>query len=157
MTDICWQRVIGNVQQGYKIASGNALNSRYPRGTIEMQIPFFKELGIDLNNFFKGTLNVSISPNTFEVIAPEFTFRDVVWYEKRAPENFSFSRCRIIFKDLKYDSWIYYPRPETKIRHIHAPFIIEVIAPLINEIEYGSMVEIEYNSSEISVKNACLV
>ncbi len=153
MSDTNWQRVIGKVQQGYKIASGTALNSRYPRGTIEMQTPFFKELGIDLNNFFKGTLNVSISPNMFEVVAPEFTFRDVIWYEKRPPENFSFSRCRIVFMDIKYDSWIYYPRPETKIRHIHSPSIIEVIAPLISEVEYGSIVEIEYNPSEISIRN----
>lgn len=154
MTDNRWQKVDGIMERGHKVASGSATDSPYPRGTIEMQAPFFEELGLDLTNFFKGTLNVSISPNTFRLAEPEFTFRGVEWTDKHPPEDFSFSRCRVLFKDAKYDCLIYYPHPETKKRHFQNPSIVEIIAPPIPEIEYGCRIGVEYNPSEITVNYA---
>ncbi|WP_318731544.1 MULTISPECIES: hypothetical protein [unclassified Roseofilum] len=151
MIDRSWQKVDGIIQLGHQVASGTALDSPYPRGTIEMQTPFFKALGLDLTPFFPGTLNIAISPKTFELVEPEFTFRSVNWTEHTLPEDFSFSRCRVSFQDQKYDSLIYYPHPETKIRHFHNPSILEILAPLISEIRYGSRVEIEYNPLEIKI------
>ena len=151
MTDIYWQTVNGIVERGHRVASGLASDSPFPHGTIEMQIPRFKELGLDLTGFFKGTLNVSISPKTFNVVNPEFTFKNVEWTDKHQPENFSFSRCRIVFKDLIHDCWIYYPDPKTKERDFQKPHVIEIIAPPVSEIEYGSSVLLEYNPSEIII------
>ena len=151
MIDSPWQKVDGIIKQGHKVASGSASDSPYPGGTIEMQNPFFKELGLDLTNFFNGTLNVSISPKIFRLIEPEFTFRDVRWTDKHPPEDFSFSSCRVLFQDVKYDSLIYYPHPETKKRHFQNPSILEIIAPFIPEIRYGSKIQVEYNPLEVIV------
>jgi hypothetical protein len=154
MTNSYWNKVNGIIERGHKVASGFASDTPYPQGTIKMQIPFFKNLGLDLTDFFEGTLNVSISPNTFKVVNPEFTFKNVEWTDKHPPETFSFSACIIIFKNSRYNSWIYYPHPETKKMHFQEPCIIEIISPLISGIEYGNSIELEYNSSEITVNYA---
>lgn len=151
MSDNHWEKVDGVIERGHKVASGAASDSPYPGGTIETQIPFFRELGLDLTGFFKGTLNVSISPKTFRIVKPEFTFRSVEWTDKHPPEDFSFSRCRILLKHAKYDALIYYPHPETKVRHFQNPSIVEIIAPPIPEIEYGQRIVVEYNPLEITV------
>jgi len=82
---------------------------------------------------------------------PEYTFRNVEWTNKHPPEDFSFSRCQIIFEGTHYDGWVYYPHPETKKRNFQSPSIIEVIAPYIPELRYGDSVEIMLNTEEISV------
>ncbi len=152
MIDTSWQKVNGIIQRGHNVASGVASDSPYPGGTIKMQIPFFQALGLDLTPFFQGTLNVSISPNTFALIKPEFTFRQVEWTDKHPPEDFSFSRCRMLFQAARYDCFIYYPHPETKKTHFQNPSILEIIAPPIAGIVYGCNVEIEYNPLEIIVQ-----
>lgn len=151
MTDRSWQKVDGIVGRGHQVASGSALDSPYPAGTIEMQTPFFRALGLDLSGYCQGTLNISISPHTFQFINPEFTFRQVEWTDRHPPEDFSFSRCRVLFQGSAYDSWIYYPHPETKKRNFQAPSIIEIIAPKIPGIQDKCRVEIEYNPLEIVV------
>ena len=42
----------GIVKPGHQVASGNAQNSPYERGTLEMQLPFFQKLGLDLSGFY---------------------------------------------------------------------------------------------------------
>ncbi len=64
----------GIVVQGHQVASRPS--DDYPYGTIEKQKPFFKELGLNLDDFYNGTLNVSISPSTFKVTNPEITFEE---------------------------------------------------------------------------------
>jgi hypothetical protein len=154
MTDRDWQKVDGIIERGHKVASGSASDSPYPQGTIVMQAPFFRELGLDLTGFFPATLNVSIRPHTFQLVKPEFTFRRVEWTDRHPPEDFSFSRCRVWFQETKYDCLIYYPHPETKKRNFQNPSIIEILAPLIPGIEYGCRIEIEYNPSELTVNYA---
>lgn len=146
-----WQKVNGRVEQGHQVASGAASNSPYPRGTIAMQIPILTTLGLDLTRFFPGTLNVSIAPNTFAWIKPEFTFRQVQWTDQHPPEDFSFSQCHVIFNNIVYDAFIYYPHPETKTRHFQHASTLEILAPLIPGIQYGEKVEIEFNALEVSI------
>ena len=43
---------------GYGIASGKSNSSPYPEGSIKMQAPFFKTLGLDISKFWPGTLNL---------------------------------------------------------------------------------------------------
>ena len=151
MNDRSWQKVNGVVERGHQVASGSALDGPYPAGTIDMQMSFFRGLGLDLSDYFAGTLNISISPNTFQLVNPEFTFRQVEWTDRHPPEDFSFSRCRVVFQGSGYDSWIYYPHPETKKRNFQDPSILELIALPIPGISYGDRVEIEYNPLEIAV------
>ncbi len=47
-----WQGVEGIIERGHQVASGMASDSPYPKGTIEMQTPFFQNLGLDLSAFF---------------------------------------------------------------------------------------------------------
>jgi hypothetical protein len=145
MTDRPWQKVNGTVDRGHQVASGSALDSPYPAGTIEMQTPFFRALGLDLSDYFPGTLNVSIGPSTFQLINPEFVFRAVEWTDRHPPEDFSFARCRVLFQGSAYDGWIYYPHPETKKRNFQAPSTLEIIAPKIPGITDKCRLEVEYN------------
>ncbi|MEA5447690.1 hypothetical protein VB780_03855 [Leptolyngbya sp. CCNP1308] len=151
MNDRSWQKIHGIVERGHQVASGSALDSPYPASTIEMQTPFFRGLGLDLSGYFPGTLNISISPSTFQLTNPELTFRQVEWTDRHPPEDFSFSRCRVLFQASTYNCWIYYPHPETKKRNFQNPSIIEIIAPPIPNIKYGDRVEVEYNPLEVSV------
>lgn len=139
----------GIVVQGHRVASQPS--DVYPYGTIEKQKPFFKELGLDLDHFYNGTLNLSISPSSFEMTSPEITFEHVEWTDLHPPETFSFSRCTLIYRGVRYAGWVYYPHPETKIRHFENPSIIEILTQHIPDIHYDDEVEIELNHDEITV------
>lgn len=146
-----WFRVLGIVDKGHQVASGRSQDTPYPAGSIELQIPFFKALGLDLKPFYRGTLNVSIRPYTFNLTHPQFTFRNVQWLPDIPPEDFSFSQCQLKFDDNTYDCWIYYPHPETKTKHFQDPSILEIIAPHIPNITYGDKVELALNLQEINL------
>jgi len=94
-----YRSIIASVIQGHGVASGKIEDSPYPLGTIEIQTPHFKNHDLDLSNLFKGTLNLNIEPNTFEMIASEFRFRNVHWADGFPPEDFSFSRYMVLFYD----------------------------------------------------------
>ncbi len=96
-------------------------------------------------------LNVSINPKTLRIVKPQFTFRSVAWTDKHPPEDFSFSWCRVVFKNEKYHALIYYPHPQTKVRHFQNPSIMEIISPPIPDIKYGQRIVVEYNPLEITV------
>ena len=143
--------LIGTVRSGHQVASGQGVNSPYERGTLEMQLPYFRDRGLDLSGFYLGTLNVSISPQTFEFIAPEYTFERVKWHPDYPAETFSFSLAIVIVRDISYRGWIYYPHPETKIGHFQDDSILEVIAPKINNLNYGDRLCLKLDSREITV------
>lgn len=140
----------GILTRGHQVASRPS--NDYPYSTLEKQKPFFKALGLDLYEYFNGTLNISIAPLTFRMPAPQFTFEHVEWTDLHPPETFSFSRCKVIFKGADYEGWVYYPHPETKKAHFQNPALIEVIAQEIPNIHYGDAVELEINSDEIHVQ-----
>jgi hypothetical protein len=145
-----WLTIRGVIVRGHEVAS--KMSEHYPEGTIAMQIPFFKERGLDLTPYYRGTLNISISPYKFRVKNAEYKFPKVDWTPNHPPEDFSFSRCNVIFKDEPYEGWIYYPHPETKIRHHQNDSLIEVVAHYITGINYGDEIEIKVNPSEIDVQ-----
>jgi len=146
-----WMRVSGEVVEGYRVASGQAEDTPYPGGSIEMQIPFFLERGLDLRPFHAATIGVSCRPVTFSLEKPAYTFREVKWSPEHDPEDFSFSPCRILFANNTYDGFVYYPRPETKIGHFHDRATLEIIAPFIDGIRYGVTVELELDAEQISI------
>ncbi|HUF39192.1 MAG TPA: hypothetical protein VMN57_11775 [Anaerolineales bacterium] len=152
MTPVDRVTLPGIVERGHGVASGQAEDSPFPHGTIEMQTPFFKELGLDLADFYPGTLNISIAPRTFVLVRPEFTFREVAWTPEIPPEDFSFSRCGLIFDGRRYNALIYTPHPETKIRHFQSPETLEILAPYIEGIRYGDNVQLQLNPDEIRIR-----
>ena len=52
------------------------------------------------------------------------------------------------------DGYVYYPHPDTKPRHFQPPSVIEVIAPLIEGIAYGSPVRLEVDPSEVVIHSS---
>jgi len=144
-----WALIQGIVVQGYRVASGPSQD--YPYGALDRQRPIFEERGLDLRGYFNGTLNVDIRPYTFRVIKPEFTFRSVEWTDLHPPEHFSFSRCKVIYKNIEYEGWVYYPHPETKLRNFQNPSLLEVIAYPIPGIQYGDNVQVLINTEEIAI------
>lgn len=147
-----WQPVKGIIERGYQVASGIAKDNPYPKGTIEMQTPFFQKLGLDLSGFFPGTLNISISPHTFTMQQPGYTFKNVQWHQEYPTEDFSFSACRVIFQEITYTGLVYYPHPETKIGHFQDPAIVEVLVnSFIPQIQYGDRLILEVNPREILI------
>jgi hypothetical protein len=147
MTD--WHRLHGRIVQGYRVAS--APSADYPYGALDRQRPIFASRGLDLSAYFNGTLNIDISPSTFRLLKPEYTFLNVEWTDLHPPEHFSFSRCTILFHQIEYDGWVYYPHPETKIRNFQNPSLLEVIAMPIPGLTYGGEVDVDLKSQEISV------
>jgi len=146
-----WISLRGVIVQGYRVASGPSKD--YPYGALERQMPIFKSRGLDLDSYFNGTLNIDIRPYTFQLIKPEFTFYNVEWTDLHPPEHFSFSQCKVVYKDIKYEGWVYYPHPETKRRNFQNPSLLEVIAQPIPEIQYGDEVHALVNTDEIMVGN----
>ena len=146
-----WIPLRGVIVQGYRVASGPSQD--YPYGALERQKPIFKSRGLNLDGYFNGTLNIDIRPYTFQLIKPEFTFHNVEWTDLHPPEHFSFSRCKVVYKDIEYEGWVYYPHPETKRRHFQNPSLLEVIATPIPEIQYGDKVQVFVNPDEIAVSN----
>ena len=153
---LCWSRipsmltwifVPGVLAQGYHVASGPSAD--YPYGALDRQRPIFLSRGLDLRGYFNGTLNIDIRPRRFAMVKPQFTFRSVEWTDLHPPEDFSFSRCRVVFRDLEYDGWVYYPHPQTKLRNFQNPSLLEVIAQTIPGIRYGDALGVWVNEEEI--------
>lgn len=143
-------QIKGIIVQGYRVAS--APSKDYPYGALEKQRPLFASRGLDLTSYFNGTLNIDIRPSEFTMLKPQFTFHHVEWTDLHPPEHFSFSRCKVIFKEVEYDGWVYYPHPETKLRHFQNPSLLEVIAMSIPGIQYGDEVNIWVNDEEIQIR-----
>ena len=144
-----WITVNGIVVAGHRVASRPSED--YPYGTIEKQKPYFKERGLDLDAYFSGTLNISIAPLRFDLNRPEFSFPDIAWTDLHPPEHFSFSRCKIKFQGREHAGMVYYPHPETKIRHQQNPGVIEVMTEYVEDISYGDRVVLFLKPSEIRV------
>jgi len=152
MTKTQWITLKGRLKKGYRVASGPS--KAYPEyGSIEKQKPYFKKLGLNLDRVFNGTLNVSIHPYHFAMSRPGYKFKKVKWTELTNAEDFSFSRCKVIFRGKEYNGWVYYPDPKTKKDHFQSASTIEVLAPLIPNIKYRNKVEISLNRAEITVSH----
>jgi hypothetical protein len=144
-----WTRVPGRLAQGYRVASGPSAD--YPFGALDRQRPLFAARGLDLRAYFNGTLNIDIAPRQFKLIHPQFTFHHIEWTDLHPPEHFSFSHCKVIFREVEYDGWVYYPHPETKLRHFQNLSLLEVIAMPIAGIAYGDALEVRLDPAEIEV------
>lgn len=144
-----WILLPGVLARGYRVASGPSRD--YPYGALDRQRPLFKARGLYLDGYFNGTLNIDIRPATFRVLKPEFTFPLVEWTDLHPPETFSFSRCKVVFQNIEYDGWVYYPHPETKLRNFQNPSLLEVIARPIEGIKYGDKLSVWVNVKEIDV------
>ena len=144
----------GVVTQGYQVASGLSEENPFPKGTIEMQLLHFAELGLDLRrkipNLYLGTINVSIAPEQLKVTRPDYRFEQVNWTDQIDPENFFFVEATQVFKGQEYKGFIYYPDPSTKPKvHQHDFSKLEFLGPWIEGINYGDGVELIIRKSTL--------
>ena len=133
----------GVVVRGHGVASGRAGDPRFPDGTIAMQVPFFRALGLDLAGFHPGTMNVDCAPRSFRPGPGARTFERVKWHPEMPAETFSFARATLVRDGARVPAWIYWPHPETKPEHFQPGGVAEVIAPLVPGLAYGDRVALE--------------
>jgi hypothetical protein len=149
---IDYLRVKGIIKKGYGVASGKGGDKRFPNGTIEMQKPFFRELGLDLQPYFPGTLNISISPHQYSVKQAKYTFKNLKWAENEPAEDFSFFDCRIQLKNGELqEGLIYYPHPDTKPEHFQAADILEIMTFKIDDLKYNDNIILEVDNQQIEI------
>jgi hypothetical protein len=146
------QVVAARIVQGHRVASGQNGNPLFPGGTLQMQTPFFRALGFDLGRYHGGTLNVSIAPRHYRVVAPRLTYRAVKWHPTEPAEDFSFFDVRLLRDNLHpVEGLIYFPHPETKPTHFQAPDVLELLLPFVEGLAYGTEIQIEVPSMQILI------
>ena len=132
----------GVVISGYGVASGKGKDSRYPEGTLILQMPYFKAKGLDLSCYFRGTINIDIAPYRYTIKTPTHYIKEVDWSPHIPPENFYFFAVQIEFKGKVYDGLIYMPDPKTKADHHQLDTMLEVLMPPIQGIQGGEKVQL---------------
>lgn len=142
-TDMNKEWINGTVVKGHGVASGRSDDSRFPCGTIRLQMPYFMERGIDLSQYWPGTLNVDIAPLT---LTPKYSVFDgrIAWHPD-FDERFVLSPVEIEIKDTKYAGLWYYPHPETKTEHFQRPSVVELLLPWIDGVAVGDFVAVKFS------------
>lgn len=136
-----WHR--GIVARGHGVASGSASDSPYPAGTIALQSPFFLQGGLDLSDCVQGTINLDFPGCRWVLSHPDHCFEQLAWTPLHPPETFSF--WRVLLRQpssAAVEGWIYYPHPETKVRHFQRDGRLELLAPRLPELATGAALEL---------------
>jgi hypothetical protein len=141
-------RVRGVVDRGHGVAGGGGAHAPHPEGSLARQYPVFLERGLDLGRCYPGTLNVSIRPLAFRVHDPRWVFKDVLWTPKQPAETFLFAGCAVENDSGYVEGFVYQPDPATKTVHFDDPSQVQVVAPFVPEVAYGSAVHLRLASSE---------
>jgi CTP-dependent riboflavin kinase len=147
------QKISAIIIQGYGVASGTGEDTRFPEGSIKMQMPHFRKRGLDLSTYYPGTLNLDISPYDFELGKPKYYFEGITWSKYMPPENFYFFDITLSFNSNIYHGLVYLPDPKTKVDHPQPDHMLEVLAPLIPGASYGKEINIELDDSCILLKD----
>jgi hypothetical protein len=138
---------------GYRVASGQNGNPLFPGGTLKMQKPFFQALGLDLSPYHCGTLNVSIAPLRYRVLAPRLTLRAVRWQPTEPAEDFSFFNVRLLRDGApSAEGLIYYPHPDTKPTHFQKLDVLELLLPFVNGLSYGAEIRLEVPTEQMLIE-----
>ncbi|WP_149275939.1 hypothetical protein [Pareuzebyella sediminis] len=143
--------VRGEIKPGHGVASGKGKDERYPQGTLKQQFNHFLERGLDLSTYFLGTINVDISPCSYEIKKPKYFFKNIHWSDYIPPENFYFFDASLYYKQKTYKGLVYMPDPATKEDHIQKPTILELIFSKIEDLEYGNTVDIALKKDQLDI------
>ncbi|MEI7909971.1 MAG: hypothetical protein WCK77_10075 [Verrucomicrobiota bacterium] len=148
-----WQSLSAHVVAGHRVASGANGNPRFPGGTLHMQAPYFKALGVDLGAYHPGTLNVSIAPCRYSVRCARQTFRNIKWHPVEPAEDFSFFDVRLIRPDAAaVVGLIYFPHPDTKPEHFQQPDVLELLLPFVEGLDYGAELRLEIPADQMLIE-----
>lgn len=143
--------VRGEIIAGHGVASGKGMDKRYPEGTLKQQFIHFLKRGLDLSPYFMGTINLDISPSSYDIKKPKHFFNKIDWSDYIPPENFYFFDVILNYKSQAYEGLVYMPDPATKEDHHQKPSILELIFPKIKGLEYGVMVDVALKKDQLNI------
>ncbi len=147
-----WQTITARIVPGHQVASGLNANPRFPGGTLRMQAPFFRALGLDLAAYHGGTMNVSIAPCRYRVVKAPTTFRQVKWHPTEPAEDFSFFDVQLMRAgELPVAGKIYYPHPDTKPEHFQQTDVLELLLPFVAGLKYGDEIQLSIPSEQMVI------
>jgi hypothetical protein len=150
-----WSQFHARVVRGHQVASGRNGDVRFPGGTVRMQVPQFRALGLDLTPFYPGTLNVSIAPLSYRAVRPRLTFRQVKWHPTEPAEDFSFFDVRLLRTGgPPVEGLIYYPHPETKPEHFQRPDVLELLLPFVDGLAVATDLRLAVPADQMFVGDA---
>jgi len=136
---------------GYRVASGQAGDSRFPNGTIMMQAPHFADRGLDISPYFSATINVNIAPFQFKILKPKYHFLKVKWSHHLPTEDFYFFDLIATYTEIEYRGLVYMPDPNTKIDHVQASQTLELLLPKIEGIQYHRSITMKLRNDQLSL------
>lgn len=139
------------VVKGHQIASGLANDLRFVAGSINAQLPYFKMLGLNIENFHTATLNAEFDCNTIELNDYDYYFKEIKWHAQMPAEDFKFRRCQVIHQEKSYSAVIYQPQLSTKTEHFKAKNVLEIMAPFIEHISYGDQLTLDIPADAITL------
>jgi len=147
------QIISARVVEGHRVASGLNGNPRFPGGTLRMQRPHFLALGFDISHLYPGTLNVSIAPLSYRVVAARHTFPNLKWHPTEPAEDFSFFDVRMLRPGaLPVSGFIYFPHPATKPEHFQEPDVLELLLPFVAGLVYGVELKLEVPTGQMLIE-----
>ncbi|MEA3207531.1 MAG: hypothetical protein QOE70_588 [Chthoniobacter sp.] len=150
-----WQTIQARIVRGHQVASGRNGDPRFPGGTLRMQMPHFRALGLELAAFYPGTLNVSIAPLRYRVARPRVTFRAVQWHPSEPAEDFSFFEVRLLrIDEPPVEGLIYHPHPETKPEHFQQADVLELLLPFVEGLPVGAELRLEVPPQQMLFEKA---
>jgi hypothetical protein len=127
--------VPGKVTNGHGVASGQAQSCPYPSGSISLQAPYFLQRGIDLSDFYAGTLNVDLAP--FIPRPGNVIFDETICWFGNITERFMLAPIELEFGGCQYKGLWYYPHPGTKPAHFQRDTVVELLLPWIEGLSAG--------------------
>jgi hypothetical protein len=141
--------IVGTIVRGTQTASGHSAFTDCG-GTLGLQIPIFRSLGLDLGWAYRGTLNVDISPLELEIICPDFHLIDVVWLRELPAETFHFLFVTVHTETVSAYGVIYRPIKRTKIGIYPGDHILELIT-IDLPVTIGSTIRVNVPRSAVQI------
>ncbi|SEL14415.1 hypothetical protein SAMN05216262_106124 [Colwellia chukchiensis] len=138
--------------QGHRVASGLANDKRFPKGTIAAQQPYFKSLGLDLSPFHFATLNAKFNCDYVQLNTYHYYFKQVKWHQQMPAEDFKFCHCHVVVGEQSVPGLIYQPMPSTKTAHFQPKNQLELLAPFIANLQYGTVMQLEVADFAITLR-----
>ncbi|MFT5107872.1 MAG: hypothetical protein ACI9UA_003507 [Pseudoalteromonas tetraodonis] len=139
---------LATVTRGHGVASGQGADPRFPAGTLRLQLPLFADGGLDVSGLHPGTINLDISPASYQIIHSKLTLTKVRWHPDCPAETFSFFDCQL----EGHPALIYYPHPETKPEHFQSESVLEVLAPKLAGIHYGQTLRLTTDPHQLRIR-----
>jgi len=107
-----------------------------------MQQPFFKANGIDISQFYAGTLNVDLAPQVPQLSG--IVFDGMLRWHDNFKEHFVLAKIEFEAKGRRYTGLWYYPDPATKVAHFQRASVVELLLPWVEGLEIGEHVKVRF-------------